>query len=147
MLDIDRLVPVRDHVVIRRDEYEQTKPITRDDGTVVDLVRTHNPQGKRVFTGTVLGVGPGDYNSRGRFVPTVLRRGARVLWRKYAGSDFEMSASDAAGYCVCREDDVIAEITDETLSQRATAACDLLRDIDHPLAEAALASLAPLRDA
>ena len=121
-MTIDNLRPIFDRVIIRRDDF--------DNVSESGIVKTYHPEAKRVFTGTVVAVGPGDVNHRGVFIKTTLRPGQRVLWQKYAGADFEMNHSGLGKNCVqCREVDVIAEIVEESTDSREKAAAALLRDI------------------
>lgn len=97
---IENLKPIHDRVLIKRDDY--------DNESESGVIKSHNPKAKRVFTGIIVSIGPGKQNAKGTFIETTLQPGQHVLWRKYAGSDFELSHSDYPGYVQCVEDDIVA---------------------------------------
>jgi len=68
-----------DYVIIKEDEVD-----TR-------LILPDNFEAETINTGVVLAVGPGMYTSNGVFIPTTIRRGDHVVFKKnYKLMDFEL---------------------------------------------------------
>ena len=62
---------------------------------------------KSANVATVVAIGPGMTLENGKFVPTTLQAGQRVIYREYAGTEYE---EDGHKYILLKEEDVIAII-------------------------------------
>ena len=87
--------PLSDHIVALRIEEKEKK--------VGGLVIPDTAKDKSM-TATVVAVGTGRTLENGERVPPEVKKGAKVLIGKYAGSEFEL---DGVDYLVLREDDVL----------------------------------------
>lgn len=87
--------PLHDRVVIRRMEEERTSP----GGIVIPDSATEKP-----ILGEVVAVGPGKVSDTGeRRLPEV-KKGDKVLFGKYSGTEVKLSGNE---YIVMREDDIM----------------------------------------
>lgn len=87
--------PLGDHILALRIE-EREK---RVGGLVIPDTAKDKP-----MTAKVVAVGTGRMLDSGERVPPEVKKGAKVLIGKYAGSEFELEGVD---YLVLREDDVL----------------------------------------
>lgn len=62
---------------------------------------------KTANVATVIAAGPGLTLESGKFVPTTLKEGQKVIYREYAGTDYE---EDGHKYILLKEEDVLAII-------------------------------------
>ena len=88
--------PLGDRVVVEPIEKEETTP----SGLVLPETAKEKPQ-----EGNVLAVGPGRLNDDGTRVPLDVKVGDRVLYAKYAGTEFKM---DDKRYLILGEKDILA---------------------------------------
>lgn len=56
---------------------------------------------------TVIAVGPGKTNESGKLLPTSLKEGQRVIYRDYAGTEYE---EDGRKFLLIKEEDILAVI-------------------------------------
>lgn len=90
--------PLGDRVLVRRLEEEE---VVRG-GIIVPDTAKEKPQ-----RGEVIAVGPGARNDKGEIVPMNVKKGDKVLFGKYAGSDVKIGDED---YLIMREDDILGII-------------------------------------
>ncbi len=90
--------PLGDRVLVRRLEEEE---VVRG-GIIVPDTAKEKPQ-----RGEVIAVGPGARNDRGEIVPMNVKKGDKVLFGKYAGSEVKIGDED---YLIMREDDILGTI-------------------------------------
>jgi chaperonin GroES len=90
--------PLADRVLLKRIEEEQQ---TKGGIIVPDTAKEKPQQGK------VAEVGPGRLTEAGKRVPLEVKKGNKVLFGKYAGT--EVSVGDQE-YLILREDDILAII-------------------------------------
>ncbi len=95
------LKPLGGRVVIKALERDE---VTKS-GIVLPDTAKEKPQ-----EGRVLAVGPGDRNEKGERVPVELKAGDRVLFQKYAGTEFKL---DEEELLVLAEKDVLAQIVEK----------------------------------
>ena len=88
--------PLGDRVVVEPLEKEETTP----SGLVLPETAKEKPQ-----EGTVLAVGPGRLSDDGTRVPMDVKVGDRVLYAKYAGTEFKMNDKR---YLILGEKDILA---------------------------------------
>lgn len=87
--------PLHDRVVIRRMEEERTSP----GGIVIPDTAAEKP-----VLGEVIAVGPGKCNDKGeRRLPDV-KKGDKVLFGKYSGTEVKLNGNE---FIVMREDDIM----------------------------------------
>ncbi|GBD11376.1 10 kDa chaperonin [bacterium HR23] len=90
--------PLGDRVVVRPIEREE---VTKS-GIVLPETAKEKPQ-----EGEVIAVGPGRLTDDGKRIPMELAVGDRVLFAKYAGTEFK---EDGVEYLIIRESDILAKI-------------------------------------
>ncbi|MEJ2514938.1 MAG: co-chaperone GroES [Gammaproteobacteria bacterium] len=88
--------PLHDRVVIKRLEEERTSP----GGIVIPDTAAEKP-----IRGEVLAVGKGKILENGDIRPLDLKKGDRVLFGKYSGTEVKVEGEEVL---VMREDDVMA---------------------------------------
>jgi len=93
-----KLRPLHDRVVIRRTEEERKSP----GGIVIPDTATEKP-----IKGEVVAVGKGKILESGEVRPLDLKKGDKVLFGKYSGTEVKVDGEDLL---VMREDDVMAVI-------------------------------------
>jgi chaperonin GroES len=91
-----KLKPLGSRVVIKALEREE---MTKS-GIVLPDTAKEKPQ-----EGTVLAVGPGDRDDDGKRIPVEHKEGDRVLFQKYAGTEFKL---DDEELLILAEKDVLA---------------------------------------
>ena len=72
---------------------------------------------RRKRSGVVVAVGPGYTDNKGRFVPTTVKVGDRVVFGSYAGATIKLGLNT---YKIMRESDLACVITDDNASIDAT---------------------------
>jgi chaperonin GroES len=93
-----KIRPLHDRVVIRRTEEERKSP----GGIVIPDTAAEKP-----IRGEVIAVGNGKVLENGEVRPLELKKGDKVLFGKYAGTEVKVDGEDLL---VMREDDVMAVI-------------------------------------
>lgn len=88
--------PLGDRVVVEPIEREETTP----SGLVLPETAKEKPQ-----EGKILAVGPGRLNDDGTRLPLEVKVDDRVLYAKYAGTEFKM---DDKRYLILGEKDILA---------------------------------------
>lgn len=93
-----KIEPLGDRVVIRpMKEEEKTKG-----GIILPDTAKEKPQ-----RGTVEAVGPGKVDDKGNRIPMELKKGDKVIYQKYTGTEIKENEED---YLILRESDIIAKI-------------------------------------
>jgi chaperonin GroES len=95
-----KLQPLGDRVVIKPLEREE---MTRS-GIVLPDTAKEKPQ-----EGIVLAVGPGALNDEGKRNPMDVKEGQKVLFAKYAGTEFKLDEDD---YLIVGQKDILAIVKD-----------------------------------
>ena len=94
-----KIRPLQDRVLIKRvAEEEKTKG-----GIIIPDTAKEKP-----VEGEVLAVGPGRVQRDGSVRPLDVKKGDRVLFGKYSGTDVKLDGDDVM---IMREDDILAVIT------------------------------------
>ena len=93
-----KIRPLHDRVVIRRTEEERTSP----GGIVIPDTATEKP-----IKGEVIAVGKGKILENGEVRALDLKKGDKVLFGKYSGTEVKVDGEDLL---VMREDDIMAVI-------------------------------------
>ena len=90
-----KLKPLHDRVLVRRVEpKEQLKG-----GIIIPDSAKEKPQ-----EGEVIAVGEGRLDESGKRIPMAVKKGDRVLFGKYAGSEFKIDDED---HLVLKEDEIL----------------------------------------
>ncbi len=90
------LKPLGDRVVI--------KPLPREEMTKSGIYLPDTAK-EKPQEGTVVAVGPGRTTDDGKLVPMTLKVDQRVLYAKYAGTEYKEGDDE---YLICSEKDVLA---------------------------------------
>ncbi|MFC1587969.1 co-chaperone GroES [Planctomycetota bacterium] len=93
-----KIVPLKDHVLVKRLEASD-----RTKGGIY-LPETAKEKPKE---GKIMAVGPGRFNDKGERVPMQVKKGNRVIFASYAGTDIKVDSED---YLILTEDDILAVI-------------------------------------
>ncbi len=90
--------PLHDRVIVQRlEEEEKTKG-----GIIIPDTAKEKP-----IEGKVIAVGAGKINKDGKKVPLEMKKGDRVLYAKYGGTEVKI---DGEEYLIMKEDDILAII-------------------------------------
>ena len=93
-----KIEPLGDRVVIKpMKEEEKTKG-----GIILPDTAKEKPQ-----RGTVEAVGPGKMDDKGTRIPLDLKKGDKVIYQKYTGTEIKENEED---YLILHESDIIAKI-------------------------------------
>lgn len=90
--------PLHDRVLVKRVEEEKTSP----GGIVIPDSATEKP-----IQGEIIAVGNGKLLENGELRALDLKKGDKVLFGKYSGTEVKVSGED---YLVLREDDIMGVI-------------------------------------
>ncbi|MFC1838123.1 co-chaperone GroES [Thermodesulfobacteriota bacterium] len=91
-----KIKPLNDRVLVLRIEEEQkTKG-----GIVIPDTAKEKPQ-----EGKVVAVGSGKVDDKGKKIPMDVKKGDRVMFGKYSGSEIKL---DGIEHLIMREDDILA---------------------------------------
>jgi chaperonin GroES len=94
-----KIRPLHDRVIVRRIEEDQkTKG-----GIIIPDTAKEKPQ-----MGEVIAAGPGKKTEDGKLVPIDVKKGDKVLFTKYAGSDIKIEGEELL---IMREEDILGIIT------------------------------------
>ena len=93
-----KIRPLQDRLIVKRlEEEEKTKG-----GIIIPDTAKEKP-----IEGKVIAVGQGRMNKDGKKVPMDVKKGDRILFAKYAGTEVKI---DGEEHLMMREDDVLAII-------------------------------------
>jgi chaperonin GroES len=93
-----KVKPLNDRVIVVRVEEEQK---TKGGIIIPDTAKEKPMEGK------VVAAGPGKLDEKGRRVPMDLKKGDRVLFSNYAGTEIQI---DGVEHLFMREDDILGVI-------------------------------------
>ena len=90
--------PLHDQVIVQRlEEEEKTKG-----GIIIPDTAKEKP-----IEGKVIAIGTGRIKKNGTKIPLEIKKGNRVLYAKYAGTEVKI---DGEEYLIMKEDDILAVI-------------------------------------
>lgn len=95
-----KLRPLHDRVIVKRLEEDRKSA----GGIVIPDTATEKP-----IRGKVIAVGPGKMNDKGDLNPMNVKKGDKVLFGKYSGTEVKVEGDELV---VMREDDIMAVIED-----------------------------------
>jgi chaperonin GroES len=90
--------PMEDRVVV--------KPMDAEQKTAGGIIIPDNAK-EKPQKGEVIAVGPGKVNDKGQKIEMTLKKGDKILYGKYSGSEITV---DGKEYLIVRESDVLAII-------------------------------------
>lgn len=93
------ITPLGDRIVVERVDAEQTTA----SGIIIPDTAKEQPQ-----EGKVIAVGPGSRDEEGKTVPVEVKKGDRILFSKFGGTEVELDGED---YLILREADVLGVIS------------------------------------
>ncbi|HID94285.1 MAG TPA: co-chaperone GroES [bacterium (Candidatus Stahlbacteria)] len=93
-----KVKPLGERVLVKRIEPEEVKK----GGIIIPDTAKEKPQ-----QGEVVAVGPGKLDEKGKRTPIDVKKGDRVLFGKYSGTEIEI---DGEEYLIMQEDDILAII-------------------------------------
>ncbi len=93
-----KVVPLQDRIVVARIDAEEKTA----GGIIIPDTAKEKPQ-----EGKVIAVGPGKRDQDGKLIPLDVKVGDRVLFSKWAGTEFKL---DGEEHMIMKEDDVLGVI-------------------------------------
>ena len=93
-----KLRPLQDRILVKRVEEEEK---TKGGIIIPDTAKEKPGEGK------VVSVGNGKMGDDGKRIPLEIKKGDRILFGKYSGSDVKIESEE---YLIMREDDVLCVI-------------------------------------
>jgi chaperonin GroES len=97
-MDIKKIKPLSDRILVKPLQEEEK---TRGGIVLPDTVSKEKPQ-----IGEVLAVGPGRTNDDGKTFPMQFKKGDKVIYAKYSGTDIK--DDDDEDYLLLSEKDILA---------------------------------------
>lgn len=91
-----KIKPLQDRILVRRLEEKEVKK----GGIIIPDTAKEKPQ-----EGKVIEVGPGKLNENGKVNPMNVKKGDRILYGKYSGTEIKLDAED---YLIMPEEDILA---------------------------------------
>lgn len=93
-----KIKPLADRVVVEPAEAEEISA----GGIILPDTAQEKPQ-----QGTVVAVGPGKHSDSGTLIEMTVKKGAKVLYGKYSGTEVTI---DGVEYVIMRESDILATL-------------------------------------
>jgi chaperonin GroES len=93
-----KIKPLNDRILVQRIEEEGKT----SGGIIIPDTAKEKPQ-----EGKVIAVGPGKIDDNGKRVPIEIKKGDRILFGKYAGTEIKL---DGIEHIIMREDDILGVI-------------------------------------
>ena len=100
--------PLHDRVVVKRIDAEAKSA----GGIIIPDTAQEKPQ-----QGKVIGVGPGGRDEGGKLIPIDLKKGDRVLFGKWSGTEVKL---DGVDYLIMKESDIMGVI-EQTVARKKAA--------------------------
>ncbi len=94
-----KFTPLGERLIVKPSEEEE---ITSS-GIILPDTAKEKPQ-----EGDVVAVGPGRVTDEGKHVPMELKKGDRIIYSKYAGTEYKDGSDE---YLILRESDVLAKVS------------------------------------
>ena len=92
------LKPLSDRIIVQAEEVEETTA----SGIILPDTAKEKPQ-----IGKVISVGPGKVNESGNLVKMLLKKGDKVLYGKYSGTEVNIDGDELL---IMRESDILATL-------------------------------------
>ncbi len=94
-----KFTPLGERLIVKPSEEEKTT----SSGIILPDTAKEKPQ-----EGDVVAVGPGRVTDEGKRVPMELKKGDRIIYSKYAGTEYKDGVDE---YLILRESDVLAKVS------------------------------------
>ena len=95
----DKLEPLADRVLV--------KPLTEDEVTKGGIILPDTAK-EKPQRGEIVAVGPGRLDDEGKRVPLEVKKGDKVLYDKYAGTEIKLEDEE---YLILRESNIVAKLS------------------------------------
>ena len=92
--------PLQDRIIVKRIEEEEKTA----GGIIIPDTAKEKPQ-----EGKVIAVGKGKVSDEGKTIALDIKKGDKILFSKYAGSEVKVNGTD---YLIMREEDVLGVVED-----------------------------------
>ncbi|HLE08043.1 MAG TPA: co-chaperone GroES [Thermodesulfobacteriota bacterium] len=93
-----KIRPLHDRVIVRRlEETEKSKG-----GIIIPDTAKEAP-----VEGKVIAAGPGKRDEKGTLTPVDIKKGDKIIFSKYAGTEIKIEGED---YLIMREDDILGVV-------------------------------------
>ncbi len=96
---VAKLKPLADRVLV--------KPMTEEEVTKGGIILPDTAK-EKPQRGEVVAVGPGRMDEQGKPIPMEVKKGDKVIYAKYAGTEVKI---EDAEYLILRESDILAKFT------------------------------------
>ena len=93
-----KIRPLQDRIIVKREDGEETT----SGGIIIPDTAKEKPQ-----EGKVIAVGNGKVNDDGKVQPLDVKKGDKILFSKYAGTEINI---DGVEHLIIREDDVLGVV-------------------------------------
>jgi chaperonin GroES len=97
-VNVKELKPLEDRVLI--------KPIVEEEKSKGGILLPDTVSKEKPQVGEVLAVGPGGTNKEGKMIPMTVKKGDKVVYAKYSGT--EIKGDDDEDYLILSEKDILA---------------------------------------
>ena len=97
-MNIKELKPLGDRVLI--------KPVVEEEKSKGGILLPDTVSKEKPQAGEILAVGPGATNKDGKIVPMTVKKGDKVVYAKYSGTDIK--DDDDEDYLILSEKDILA---------------------------------------
>ncbi len=98
-MNIKELKPLGDRVLI--------KPLVEEEKSKGGILLPDTVSKEKPQAGEILAVGPGATNKDGKIVPMTVKKGDKVVYAKYSGTDIK-NDDDDEDYLILSEKDILA---------------------------------------
>ena len=93
-----KIRPLQDRIIVKREDGEETT----SGGIIIPDSAKEKPQ-----EGKVIAVGKGKINEDGKLQPLDVKKGDKILFSKYAGTEINIEGEE---HLIIREDDVLGVV-------------------------------------
>ena len=93
-----KIRPLQDRIIVKREDGEETT----SGGIIIPDTAKEKPQ-----EGKVIAVGNGKVNEDGKVQPLDVKKGDKILFSKYAGTEINIEGEE---HLIIREDDVLGVV-------------------------------------
>jgi chaperonin GroES len=97
-MNVEKLKPLGDRVLI--------KPLVEEEKSKGGILLPDTISKEKPQAGEILAVGPGATSKDGKIVPMTVRKGDKVVYAKYSGTDIK--GDDDEDYLILSEKDILA---------------------------------------
>ncbi len=99
-MNVKELKPLGDRVLI--------KPVVEEEKSKGGILLPDTVSKEKPQVGEILAVGPGSTNKEGKIIPMTVKKGDKVVYAKYSGTDIK--GDDDKDYLLLSEKDILATI-------------------------------------